>query len=260
MSYNKPFHRNYRKMKPGNNSGYSDWTYIVDRQYSQNPEHFTRAFSIIQSDLVNLFEFIEPSDINLSTYSFRIHQLLMRVCIEVEANFKAILKENIYSPKTNAGRLRLEKDWKIDDFKKVNKSHHLDAYEVEFPFWKGQKSVFKPFQSWGNDQGLQWYQAYNKSKHDRFNSFHEANFENLLLAFSGLFVLLSSQFRTESFSTGSKGLAVSVDNFFNGEFGIGGLLMIKFPDNWKEEEMYEFNWSELKNQNDRFQKIDYNNI
>lgn len=264
MSNIKPFHRNYRKMKPGPNSGYSDWAYIVDRDYSQNPEHYTRAFSIIQSDLIKLFEFIEPSDINLTTYSFRIHELLMRTCIEIEANFKAILQENIYKPVYNGGRkqgqLRPEKEWSIKDFKVINKSHHLDNYYVELPFWKGQKGKLQPFGNWAVDKPLGWYQAYNKSKHDRLNNFHKANLLHLLEAFTGLFVLLSSQFRTESFSTGGQSLGISVDSYFSGEFGLGGFLMVTFPNDWTDDEMYDFDWSQLKTQNNRFEKIDYNNI
>ena len=73
MSFDKPFHRNFRPVKKGHNSGYSDWAYIVDRHYSDHPEHYTRAFAILQKDIIGLFEYIEPSDINLVTYSFRIH-------------------------------------------------------------------------------------------------------------------------------------------------------------------------------------------
>ena len=260
MSFTKPFHRNYRKMKAGPNSGYSDWAYIVDRNYSKNPEHYTRAFSIIQSDLIKLFEFIEPSDTNSATYSFRIHELLMRTCIEVEANFKAILQENIYTPIKRNGDPRPEKDWNINDFKIVNKSHHLDDYSVEFPFWKGKKGIKRPFLDWKNGEPLNWYQAYNKAKHDRLMNFQEANFENLLLAFSGLFVLLSSQFRTESFSTGNQSLGASIDSYFSGHFGLGDFLMIDFPDNWTDDEVYDFDWAQLKNQKDRFEKIDYNKL
>jgi hypothetical protein len=51
----------------------------------------------------------------------------MRICIEVEANFKAILNENIYS--------KDEKDWNMDDYKKINITHHLSSYKVTLPIW-----------------------------------------------------------------------------------------------------------------------------
>jgi hypothetical protein len=261
MSINKPFHRNYRKVKEGSNSGYSSWAYIVDSDYAQRPEHYTRAFSIIQEDIVNLFEFIEPADINGTAYSLRIHSILMRVCIELEANFKAILRENIYNPKIKtgpkAGQARLEHSWTIKDFQIVNKTHHLDEYKVELPFWTGIGKNRQPYKDWKNKDSFSWYKAYNECKHDRLNNFPKANFENLIDAYCGLFVLLSAQFRTESFSPGSIGIGAGAIGYYKGEFGIGGFLMVSFPENWSDEEIYDFNWSALAKEDTRFQKIDY---
>ena len=101
MSFAKPFHRNYRGIKAGPQSGYSGWAYIEDREYAKNPEHYVRAFALIQSDLQSIFEYLEPSDECRAAYSYRIHALFMRTCIEVEANFKAILEENTFTPPRN---------------------------------------------------------------------------------------------------------------------------------------------------------------
>lgn len=263
MSFEKPFHRNYRPVKQGPNSGYSDWAYIRDNNYCLNPEHYTRAFSIIQEDILKLFQYIEPSEINCSTYSFRIHELLMRICIEVETNFKAILSENIFTPVykngKNKGKNRQKNKWNINDFKKINKTHHLDAYIVELPFWKGDKNIRKPFKNWELKEELSWYQAYNNSKHDRINNFKDANFDNLIDAFTGLFVLLSSQFKTESFEPGHDVL-VSGGSYFGGEFGIGTYLIVNFPNNWSDDEIYDFNWTNLVKEEVRFEKINYNEI
>jgi hypothetical protein len=260
MSQSKPFHRNYRGFVETANSGYSQWAYIVDREYAQSPEHYIRAYLLIQHDLQKLFEFIEPSDTNLMAYSYRTHELLMRTCIEVEANFKAILKENIFNPTDKIGNPRSEKNWNIHDYRKVNNTHHLTAYRVHMPIWEGTKSVYEPFKEWSGSSDLSWYQAYNKSKHDRRLAFKEANFENLLTAITGLLVLLSSQFHTEDFAPGPTLLAAEVDSYYSTEPALGGLFHIEFPDDWSDEEKYNFNWSDLKTQLDRFQKIDYDSI
>ena len=260
MSQSKPFHRNYRGFVKNVNSGYSDWAYIVDRSYSESPEHYVRAFLLIQSDLQRLFEFVEPSDTNLSTYSYRIHELFMRTCIEVEANFKAILKENIFKPIDKNGTPRPETKWNIHDYTKVNKTHHLSAYKVHIPIWEGTGSVYEPFKQWSSSMELSWYQAYNKSKHDRRIEFKEANLKNLLNSIAGLLVLLSSQFGREDFAPGSKSLIVSVGGYYSTEAALGGFFHIEFPHDWSDEEKYDFNWNDLKNQADRFQKIDYDSI
>jgi hypothetical protein len=260
MPISKPYHRNYRNLIVGPNAGYSGWAYIVDRDYASAPEHYVRAFLLIQSDLQRLFEFIEPADLNLDAFSFRIHELFMRSCIEVEANFKAILKENIFNPIGRSGSPRLEKNWNIHDYKKVNVTHHLATYKAHIPIWDGSASIFEPFKEWAAGQGLSWYQAYNNSKHDRRNKFKEANLRNLLNVVTGLLILLSSQFGVEDFSPGSRSLAVNTDSYYSTTPAMGGFFHIEFPNDWTDAEKYDFDWSSLKRQPDRFQKIDYDSI
>lgn len=264
MSNNKPFHRNYRPVKEGENSGYSDWAYIIEKDYSQNPEHYTRAFLIIQEDILKLFQYVEPSDMNKKTFSFRIHELLMRTCIEVEANFKAILRENIYTPTFKGGQKKgqpkTEKDWNIIDFKIINKTHHLDDYSIELPFWKGAENIRKPFVNWKTKDELEWYQAYNQSKHDRINNFEQANLNNLIDAYSALCTLLSSQFRHVDFQPDPNNIQANGYCYYGGGFGIGDYLMVDYPEDWNDDEKYNFNWTELQKEKERFCKIDYNNI
>jgi len=261
MSHAKPFHRNYRGFAKGSSqSGYSEWAYIVDRDYSDSPEHYVRAFLLIQRDLRRVFEFVEPSNQNLSTHSFRIHELFIRACIEVEANFKAILRENIYSPTDLKGKDRKEKDWNMTDYRKVNVTHHLAAYKIHIPIWDGLRATFEPFKQWETDSALPWYQAYNSSKHDRKVEFRKANFENLLNSVAGLLVLLSSQFKTQDFSPSSTLLEVETDNYYSTNPALGSFFHIEFPDDWSEAEKYDFNWCELGKQEERFQKINYDKI
>jgi hypothetical protein len=158
-------------MKPAPNSGYSAWAYIEDPDYAKNPEHYVRPLILIQNDLMSLFEYVEPSDEGRSVYSYRIHALLMRTCVEIEANFKAILEENTFTPP--AGR-----SLNMNDYRKVDVTHHLSSYEVMLPIWNGAPLILKPFEPWSARGlaspaavSLPWYQAYNASKHDRQDEF-----------------------------------------------------------------------------------------
>jgi hypothetical protein len=260
MSFSKPFHRNYRAIVQGPNAGYSEWGYIIDHDYAESPEHYVRAFLLIQKDLQTLFEYVDPSDQNLNSYSFRMHELFMRSCIETEANFKAILKENIFNPTDKTGKLIPENRWNIHFYKKINKTHHLSGYKVHVPIWDGSHSVFEPFKEWETQTELTWYQAYNRSKHDRQTQFKEANLENLLNAILGLLALLTSQFRDQDFSPGPTLISASGYDFYPAEEAIGNFFRIEYPDDWDESEKYDFDWSTLKDQADRFEKIDYDHI
>ncbi|WP_339765697.1 hypothetical protein [uncultured Hoeflea sp.] len=261
MGIAKPFHRNFRAIKQGPNSGFSGTAYITDSEYAENAEHYVRAFTLIQNDLGSIFEYVEPSDECRKAYSYRIHALLMRTCIEIEANFKAIFAENIFTPP-------IKRMVNINDYRKVDVTHHLSSYEVMLPIWGGSQKVFRPFNPWRVARGqpntsgtsLSWYQAYNQSKHDRFAKFKEANLENLVTAVAGLLVLISSQFRDQEFSAGSVGLALSGYDIHPMEAATGSLFRIKYPEDWSDAEQYDFDWSILRGSTDRFAKIDFDVI
>jgi hypothetical protein len=256
MSLNKPYKRTCRQLADGSYASNGNSSYIIHNDFAFDPQHYIRAYSIIQKDLIHLFEYIEPCDQNLDTISFRTHELLMRTCIEVEANFTAILKENIYSK---------EKHLNISDYKLINKTHRLSSYKIKLPVWKGEKNERTPFAEWNESPSLTWYQAYNKSKHDRHNNFNQATFDNLLNAVAGLVVILSSQFYNEDFSPNEKGLSIGQSYSYNGddgfETGIGEYFRVYFPNDWAEEDRYSFNWHHELSQNvNPIDRINYDNL
>lgn len=264
MPVKKPYHRIHRSVDLASpNAGYSSWAYIIDRDYANAPEHYVRALALIQSDLRLIFEYLEPSTLCQSAYSYRIHALLMRTCIEIEANFKAILEENIFTPQGN-GRLT------IGHYRKIDASHHLSSYKVMLPIWEHAPLILEPFAGWAPFRGralpsgvspsLHWYQAYNASKHDRQSEFRQANLKNLLDAVAALVIVVSSQFLGEEFGAESRAMSVSGYDYHAMEPATGGLFRIAYPDDWSSAEQYDFDWAILKAQSDRFQKFDYDAV
>lgn len=250
-----PYHRIYRPCRKSPNSGYNSWVYLTDHEYADSPFNYTHPFVSLQKDIIDLFEYVEPADKNLKTYSYKIQQLLMRTCIEIEANFKAIFNENIYTIKS-------EDNWTIKDYRLINISHHLSSYKVRFPHWEGNNDVFRPFQPWGEEKKLYWYQAYNATKHNRTKYREKANLFNLLSAFSALAVVLSAQFRDESYEPGLISFGGNGCDTYYGdvEYAIGEYLIMEYPDDWSDEELYNFEWDQVKNESDKFRKFNYDAI
>jgi len=248
----KPYYRNCRQFSDGNYSEGGRWQYMLHPKYAESPEHYVRAFLLLQKDLQTLVDYIEPSDINMNCHSYRIHELLIRVCVEVEANCKAILTENCYSKKA---------DWNMDDYKKINTTHRLSSYTVKLPIWHGINNIRKPFAAWSNNNSLGWYKAYNATKHDRHKNFKDANFENLTDAVCGLLVVLSSQFHTNDFSPGPTLMACEGGyHNDNMESAIGDYFRISFPNDWPQDQCYDFNWEDIKGQECPFEKINYDRL
>lgn len=258
MSHTKPFYRNVRGMKPAPHSGYSGRAFIEDPDYAENPAHYTRALLLIINDLKSIFEYVEPSNEASYTFSYRIHALLMRTCIEIEANFRAIFQANEFS-------LKNHRHLNILDFRRVDVTHHLSSYEVILPIWNGEHPAIRPFSPWfvyrgrsvNNGVPLPWYQAYNASKHNRQQDFKKANLWALIEAVAALLILVSSQFKSETFDAGYSFLSLESKQY---ESSIGEVFLIKYPEDWTEHEWYDFDWSELRLQPERFSKINYDVI
>jgi hypothetical protein len=244
MSVTKPFRPTCRQFVDGGYGGAAN--YIEDQRFANDARQYVRAYRVIQKDLLELFDYVEPADLNRNCYSYRIHELLMRTCIEVEANCKAILTDNGYAKPSN---------WNIDDYKKLNRTHRLHSYEVKFPIWDGNKSVRRPYSAWARRGGkLTWYRAYNQTKHDRHKQFKEANFHNLLDAVSGLVVLLSSQFHTHDFLPLAPLVGDRPDDY---EVAIGEYFLVKFPRDWPIKDRYSFDWEKIKNDADPFWSLKF---
>ncbi len=244
MAVTKPY---YRTCRPFINGDYGGAWYVRHPKYARSPEHYIRAFMLLLKDMQGLFDYIEPADKNLFCYSYRVHELLLRACVEVEANCKAIMVENGYTKGDNMN---------MGDYEKINLSHRLSSYEVKMPFWHGTQSIRRPFSSWATGGSLAWYQAYNATKHDRHESFHLATFGQMIDAMSGLVVLLSSQFYNHDFGPGEDFLSATgpTDGM---EPSIGSYFRIRYPADWPTEQRYDIDGQKIQLEPDPFQKFDY---
>ena len=251
MGLTKPYKRTIRQLKDGSYTNSGNSQYIKHPDYANSPEKYIRSFLLIQDDVQKLFEYVEPADKNKETYSYRIHELFIRVCIEVEANCKTILRENGYS-------IKKERWWNMSDYRLIEKIYKLSQYEIKLPRWSGKYGCYKPFSKWAENKELNWYRYYNGIKHDIHLNFRHANIKNLIKAMCGLVALLSSQFLNEDFfpNVGCLALEGSPDGM---ESAVGDYFRVKYPD-LDEKDRYDFEWQKIKDNPDVIQCHNYNSM
>lgn len=251
MGLSRPFRRTVRQLADGSYAQSGHGGYVRHPKYAEGGAQYVRSYLLIQKDLLELFDYVEPAERNLGCYSYRIHALMLRACVEVEANCKAILRENRYA----------QGDWTMKDYRNIETSHRLSSYRVVMPLWSGDGAVRTPFAAWAAVPAapLPWYQAYNTVKHDRHEQFEQATFEHLVDACCGLVALLFAQFRNENF-TGVDYL--TLDGPSDGtESAIGGYFRVAPPRDWSMPERYEFDWQALKDSDaDPFAAFDYSRV
>lgn len=125
----KPYRRIIRPFtlsEDGYSVGVLDDSYLMDSDYVPDRVTLIRAYNTIERDLVRLFEYVEPADANLATYSHRVYELLLRACTEFEANCKGILNANAYAKSGN---------WNIADYYRINSSSRLSVIDA-CPNWQ----------------------------------------------------------------------------------------------------------------------------
>lgn len=154
------------------------------------------ALRILLSKLETLFETIEPSELNLPAYGHKIREILLLACMEVESSWSAVLKENGYS---TGGRFT------TNDYVKLSGPMLLDGYTLS-PQSYPSFPAFAPFKDWTASNpttSLSWYDAYNKTKHDREGNLNVGTLDNAVRSVGAAVVMFHAQFGS-NFGTGDQ--------------------------------------------------------
>jgi len=129
---------------------------------------------------------VEPSTANSAAYGHLIRELLILACMEVEASWSAVLREN------GVTRQRLN----TTDYIKLLQPMALDTYQLSLSSYQ-HFPCFTPFGGWDAaraTQSLIWYDSYNKTKHDRESNLHLATLENAIHAVGAAVVMFYAQY------------------------------------------------------------------
>lgn len=144
------------------------------------------AMKLLLTKMQDVFETVEPSQANLQTYGHKIRELLLLAAMEVEASWAAVLKANNYTGNrlTTKDYVKLLTPMCLDSFSLNLRSYH------EFP-------TIAPFKSWtvqSPTQSLEWYDAYNQTKHNREECLGVATLERAVNAVGAAAVMFYAQF------------------------------------------------------------------
>lgn len=135
-----------------------------------------QSLRLLIDKLDELFLFIEPSESCMNAYSHKTRELLILACTEVENTWASYMSLANYT--NPSGRFSTR------DYVKLLDKLHLRDYQFKLKSYK-ELSAFRPFKDWNDlspTVSLQWYDAYNKTKHDRTNNFSVATLRNCINA------------------------------------------------------------------------------
>jgi hypothetical protein len=144
------------------------------------------ALKLLLTKMQDIFETVEPGQANLQTYGHKIRELLLLAAMEVEASWAAVLKANGYAGTrlTTKDYIKLLAPMVLDRF-----SLKLKSYP-EFP----AAASFKGWNAKSPTKSLDWYHAYNQTKHNREEHLDLATLERAIKAVAAAAIMFYAQF------------------------------------------------------------------
>lgn len=168
-----------------------------------------QALRILIEKLDELLLYIEPDVNGLKSYGHKSRELLILACTEVENQWTALLNKAGAVP-TNG------RTFTTQDYVKLLNVAHLGEYVIKLRNYE-HLNGFQPFDSWNTTsptQSLTWYDAYNKTKHDRDAFFNESTLQNIIQAVTANVVMFCSRFGPFNLLNESKTLSSIINQNF----------------------------------------------
>ena len=169
-----------------------------------------QALRVLIEKLDDLLLYIEPNNNGLKAYGHKTRELLILTCTEVENVWVSILSNLEISPQKN-------NSYTTNDYVKLLSIAYLNEFEISFKNYDTLRK-FSPFLNWDKKkptQSLAWYNAYNKTKHNRNTSFNEATLENVLYAISASIIMFCVKFSPFSLIHNNNTLTSLINQHFN---------------------------------------------
>jgi hypothetical protein len=166
-----------------------------------------QALRMLVERLDELLLYVEPSANGLASYSHKTRELLILACTEAENQMKRYLTLANY---------HREGDLNTRDYVRLAPKLYLSEYVIALKPYQDVESL-KPFRGWEAarpTQSLPWYDAYNKTKHDRTSHFSEATLANCLAAVAANVVLFCTRWSPFFLIDGSGPLSSLVNQLF----------------------------------------------
>lgn len=178
-------------------------------------------FLLLERDLSDIFDYIEPCPENLKTYGPMLTKLLLSAGSEIEATFKDLIK--VKDPDNAILQKKPSNMNQYRQFAHAFLQKELDQVQIGF---NRSEMACSPWDYWWKQDGKNrepedsaatWWTAYTDIKHNRAENSNSASMENVLDAMAALFSLIGSLARAEQLYDGYR--APTVIHYCDREYG-----------------------------------------
>ncbi|MFI5447683.1 hypothetical protein [Polaromonas sp. UC242_47] len=160
-----------------------------------------QALRILIEKLDEILLYIEPSRTGLQAYGHKCRELHILACTEAENLWAQYMRL--------ANAVPVGRTFTTNDYVKLLAPLRLSEFSVSCKLISNSYSV-APFSRWNASnptQSLPWYNAYNKTKHDREQHFADATLENCLHAIAAVVAMFCARHSPFPLTEGNSSLA-----------------------------------------------------
>jgi hypothetical protein len=165
-----------------------------------------QSLRLLVERLDELLLYVEPNENGLKAYSHKTRELLILACTEIENTWTH------YMRMADGRRRRCT----TNDYVKLLGPLHLSEFEVSVKLYHSVCSL-RPFAGWDAKkptESLPWYDAYNKTKHDRSSHFDKATLESCFSSIAANVILFGARFSPVPLLEGRGTLAPLINQLF----------------------------------------------
>lgn len=164
---------------------------------------------LILERLNEILLYVEPDPSSLATFGYKQRELLLLSATEVEAQWRWFLDRSGIKPTA--------KDFSTNDYVKLSRALFLEDFDITIARYPSVKA-FSPFLGWNSQnptKSLPWYDAYNRTKHDRAGGLRCASLEMCLMAVAANLVLFIARFGYHALYNGRGNLSANFNETFS---------------------------------------------
>lgn len=177
-------------------------------------EMYWNYYISIENMLRMTSQYVSPSKLNKKTYSSEFSKILLLACSEMDSILKLICKLN--------GIICNEKKYNMNVYAKailkINMVRELSYAPQVYTAVNENALIVEPFKNLNKDKayaGLEWWEDYQKIKHNRLENAECGNLYNAVSAVAAHFILLKSSIEFLGEDSGKEYVKVhSESNYF----------------------------------------------
>lgn len=147
-----------------------------------------QSLIILLQKLNELLLYIQPTKESLKTYGHKIRELLLLSATEFENQCTLLLKEWGINP---TGRY-----YTTNDYIKIKKHVKLTEFTISYKVFEKDER-FVPFEKWSKTnptKTLEWYDSYNKTKHNQYSEFDKATLNAVFNSIAANIIMFITRF------------------------------------------------------------------